>query len=148
LNDCLGLEIEVEFAELYENQPLFSDVNNYLIDRGFYFCDFIKLARWERVKLSHYGRCVWGEGLWLRNIESLDLNNIEETLKYTAICLLYGKIDEALYAIKKSGNNVPSDFTKLVVEEERHQQSVRSKFNMIQKIWLYLGNKKRIHLFD
>ena len=43
LNSCLGLEIEVEFAEIYKSQPLFGDIHNYLSSKGFYFCEFLDI---------------------------------------------------------------------------------------------------------
>ena len=35
LSSCLGLEIEDEFSSLYENQPLFGEVYDYLNNLGF-----------------------------------------------------------------------------------------------------------------
>ena len=35
----LGFEIEVEFMEFYENQPLFSEINSYMISKGYLLFD-------------------------------------------------------------------------------------------------------------
>ena len=37
---CFGIEVEVEFVQLYENQPLFPDVHEYLFSHGYQFIDF------------------------------------------------------------------------------------------------------------
>ena len=48
LKGTIGLEIEVEFQKMYENQPLFGDINNYINDQEFEFIDFPLIKRWER----------------------------------------------------------------------------------------------------
>ena len=48
LSDCLGLELEVEFSQLYLNQPLFGDLKKFLNNKDFEFIDFTNLIRWER----------------------------------------------------------------------------------------------------
>ncbi len=40
LNDVVMVQVEVEFVELYENQPLFADVDRYLRSQGFMFHTF------------------------------------------------------------------------------------------------------------
>ena len=45
LNNCTCVEIEVEFEELYEGQPLFNEVNLFMLGRGFY------LWRMGKIKL-------------------------------------------------------------------------------------------------
>ncbi|MBS0338828.1 MAG: FkbM family methyltransferase, partial [Proteobacteria bacterium] len=40
LEDVVMVQVEVEFVELYENQPLFADVDRYLRSRGFMFHTF------------------------------------------------------------------------------------------------------------
>ncbi len=46
LTTCLGLEVEVEFNPIYEGQPLFSDVDRFLRERGF--------VLWRLNHLCHY----------------------------------------------------------------------------------------------
>ncbi len=51
--DVFGIEVEVEFAELYEGQPLFPDVHAHLTGGGFDFVDFPEFVsvsdmRWWR----------------------------------------------------------------------------------------------------
>ena len=69
LDNCLGMEIEVEFSEIYKSQPLFGDVHNFLESKGFYFFDFINLNRWERNSYNDFGRCIFGDGLWMKELK-------------------------------------------------------------------------------
>ena len=77
LDKCLGMEIEVEFSEMYKSQPLFGDVHNFLESKGFYFFDFINLNRWERSSYNDFGRCIFGDGLWMKELKKLNPNDPE-----------------------------------------------------------------------
>ena len=97
----IGLEIEVEFIQLYEAQPLFGDVCSYLGGKGYEFFDFVNICRWEREKFSLFGQAVFGDGLFLRPPETFRkiLSDIpkdkarQKAKKYIAIVALYGHID-------------------------------------------------------
>ena len=45
LNRTLGLEIEVDFLQMYKSQPLFGEVVDYLNKFNFEFIDFVGLRR-------------------------------------------------------------------------------------------------------
>jgi len=47
LNNVVGIEVEVEFSELYEKQPLFNDVDNFIRDKGFELFD-LRRGYWIR----------------------------------------------------------------------------------------------------
>ncbi|MCA3262815.1 MAG: FkbM family methyltransferase [Telmatospirillum sp.] len=51
-SDVIAVETEVEFAELYSNQPLFRDVDAFMAERGFYLLDL----RTHRAYLHRNGR--------------------------------------------------------------------------------------------
>ena len=40
LNSCVGLQLEVAFAEVYKGQPLFNDIDVFLRSKGFVFIKF------------------------------------------------------------------------------------------------------------
>jgi len=71
LDHIMGLEIECEFFKLYENQPLFEDVKNFLQARKLYLYDFIDVIRWERDKFSHLGQPQFADVLFLRSPENV-----------------------------------------------------------------------------
>lgn len=97
----IGLEIEVEFVRLYENQPLFGDVCSYLDSKGYQFFDFVNICRWERSQFTLFGQAVFGDAFFLRSPESFAeiLHDISPELaqnkakKYIAVAALYDHID-------------------------------------------------------
>lgn len=97
----IGLEIEVEFLQLYENQSLFGDVCSYLSENGYEFFDFVNICRWERQQFSLFGQAVFGDGLFLRSPETFAeiLNDLpldmarSKAKKYIAIVSLYDHLD-------------------------------------------------------
>lgn len=66
----LGVEVEVEFVEMYKGQPLFADIDSHLRERGFQLLD-IEPHRWKRrtgMRLGgSRGQLVFGEALYLRD---------------------------------------------------------------------------------
>ena len=150
LDDCLGVEIEVEFSELYKFQPLFGEVNNFLLSKGFYFSDFVNLCRWERDAHTGYGRCVFGDGLWMRELDNLTLKTDEEYLKYAAICSLYGKLDEAfasVYLVRDKDRDW-DEFESILLKQIKLQKKEKNKFNILQRIWSLYSPSSRIYLIE
>ena len=95
----LGLEIEVEFLELYEGQPLFGDVSKFMSENKFEFYDFVVEYRYGRKKLNREGQLAFADALFLRTPEwicekylSNEINK-EKVIKYFDICRVYGKND-------------------------------------------------------
>ena len=80
LEKLIGLEIEVSFLELYKDQPLFSQIDQFVKNYGFELFD-LKRYYWKR-KLSEdtgiqKGQLVFGDALYLRTPEGLlSINNI------------------------------------------------------------------------
>lgn len=97
----IGLEVEVEFMRLYENQYLFGDVCAHLESKGYEFFDFVNICRWERERFTLFGQAVFGDGLFLRSPEVFAsiLANLPEDVargkakKYIAVVSLYDRID-------------------------------------------------------
>jgi FkbM family methyltransferase len=74
--NIVGLEAEVEFAPMYINQPLFSDVDIFAREKlGLELWD-IRKAYWKykqkKYKNPLKGRLIFGDALYLRPIENLD----------------------------------------------------------------------------
>ena len=101
LDGCLGIECEVEFVEIYENQPLFGDVSKLLQSLNFEFIDFIVEYRYNRNALNRTGQLAFADALFLRTPEFMYSNymsglfNKEKCLKYCQIVRAYGKHDLA-----------------------------------------------------
>ena len=141
LNDCLGMEIEVEFSEIYKSQPLFGEVHSFLESKGFYFFDFINLNRWERNSYNGFGRCIFGDALWIKELKTFNSGDSESYLKYAAICAIYGKTEEAIYSLQLLGKDTPSEFKRNLIELLKKQKKERRNFNVLKRIWnLYSPN--------
>jgi len=95
LKSCIGVELEVEFTEMYLGQPLFGDIAKYLVDSGFEFYDFLNLCRWERDSHSGLGQLVFGDALFLKSPENFLKNNhsVQQISTYLGILALYNRFD-------------------------------------------------------
>ena len=107
-NSIFAVEIEVEFTPLYEDQPLFSDVDDFMRKNGFLLFD-IKRYYWKRkdnaLKYASKGQLVFGDALYLRGAEFFFANlkdksseqSRAEIIKAIIICIMYGYLDYALH---------------------------------------------------
>lgn len=126
LSKCIGLEIEAEFALVYEGQPLFGDLQTYLQSIGFEFIDFTSLHRWERKKLNNYGQCIFSDGLWMRTPEYIAKNLSDKYLEYILICSLYGRYDFANEIIKITKPKLSPDYKQALNKLIRIQRRTRA----------------------
>jgi len=103
-----GLEIEVEFAPIYKDQPLFAEVDRFLRGLGFQLFD-LRPCYWKRDAGKMYGKSkgqmIFGDALYLRTPEALSSvvgaqsgpeNMKSKLLRTLSICVLYGYLDYAL----------------------------------------------------
>jgi len=97
LKEILGLEIEVEFFEMYKNQCSFGEIKDFLHQRDLEFIDFTTICRWERdTPRNNLGICMGGDALFLRTPEYIyhNFKNDREKLDvYLSICLTYKRYD-------------------------------------------------------
>ena len=115
-NHVFGLEIEVEFVEMYQDQPLFSDVDQFAREQGFQIFD-IQKAYWKRYGGENYykkkGQLIFGNVLYLRKTEDFRkmIDQIGDVfqkkakiLKAASICFLYGYYDYAREILECGAN--------------------------------------------
>ena len=133
----LGIEIEIEFFQLYQDQPIFQDIVSFLKENGFQFIDFTNLQRWGRYEHSQVGQCVFCDGLFLRTpenflnfLESLDsTTKTHKAAKYIAILAIYNRSDLINIFIEKGGQKF------LSAQQLKHTESI---INILKK------NQRRI----
>jgi FkbM family methyltransferase len=101
LDNLIGLEIEVEFVPIYKEQPLFSEVNEFVTNAGFELFD-IKRYYWKRKDSLHAGnqkgQLVFGDALYFRTPEQvLSIQGIsqEKIARAAYVYLAYGYLDLA-----------------------------------------------------
>lgn len=106
----IGIEVEVEFIELYQKQPLFSEVNKFIESKGFSLIDLRK-CYWKRKGKNsdnRKGQLIYADALYLKEPENIvNLNNIdqEKIIKSIYIYLAYGYHDLALSLLSLSEKN-------------------------------------------
>lgn len=112
----LGIEVEVEFLPLYEEQPLFCDVDSFLRKQGFELFD-LNIRKWNRENIlldeaklginmeNTKGQIVYADAIYFRSITEagrvlLGKEDNEwkksKILRFISICILYGFADYAL----------------------------------------------------
>jgi FkbM family methyltransferase len=97
----IGLEVEVEFAEIYVDQPLFGDVHAELIQLGFDYMDFVNLVRWDSGSVPRRGQLAFGEAVFIKTperfLKCLVFYELEaarsKVRRYLAVALVYRKFD-------------------------------------------------------
>jgi len=106
-DQVIGIEVEVEYDQIYEGQPLFADVDVYLRTQGFYLFD-LKNYFWKRTSGeslgSQRGQLVAADALYFRTVDSLALlidglkskeDKRAKILKTLSVAALYGYYDYA-----------------------------------------------------
>ncbi len=105
----LGIRCEVEFAHLYEGQPLFSEMELHLRALGFYPADWLYQRHWRsdpRYEHAHFsrnaeipysrGRIIHSDALFLRDHRWILANDADpdpKLCKLALIALLYHHVD-------------------------------------------------------
>jgi len=151
LNDVLGLEVEVEFVELYTNQPLFGNVCEFLSKKGFEFIDFASLCRWERTGFTAVGQCVFGDALFLRTPEKIDYTDIsvDKLSAYFSILLVYRRfdlIDTTLSLLSKQEKYRFEDFRKKVAKAKSVDNFGKKTAEICSSVLAFIGVNYRSHL--
>ncbi len=136
LTDVIGLEIEVEFIEMYLDQPLFSDIDRFLKKHGFSLYDLhTRTWNYKLVKKSGSQRknskLIWGDALYFKDPEEILSKKDSNLLKRAVICYLaYGYDCIAWYCVKNAADygiitpNEYQNITDLMQEWEKKQNRI------------------------
>lgn len=135
-NQVVAVEVEIEFARLYESQSLFREVDSFLSECGF---TLFKLRRveWVRRNYEHRphlsaGQLVFGDALYLR--DPLDPQVLwmpkdsRQSEALVLISLLYDLHDFALEVISAPGITPMLDAGKI-------RQYVTHRSNQLNRPW-------------
>ncbi len=114
-NLVFGLEVEVEFAPIYKDAPLFSEVDNFVRKLGFQLFD-LKSYWWKRKTGKSYGgpkgQIIFADALYLKDFDGFlcKISSQKENgpfrkskvLKAISICILYGYLDYAVRIVEQA----------------------------------------------
>jgi FkbM family methyltransferase len=146
LAEVAAVEVEVEFAPLYESQPLFRDVDRCMAERGF---SLFKLRRmhWVRrgtaaVSGRSAGQIVFGDALYLRDplvggaTSSIDARQAEALV---LLACVYDCHDFALELVADRG------FARMLdVEQVRRYVLDRIRRSPLGGLWKRRGDRMSI----
>ena len=106
LRNVLFIVCEVEFVPMYEQQPLFGDVDAWLRARGMMFHKFLGMAGRVMKPLTMHGstrypaQFLWSDAVFVRDIFSLQSLSGEQLLKLAVLFDVYGSKDAALHVLR------------------------------------------------
>jgi len=122
LADAVVIHTEVEFLPLYKDQPLFSDVDQFLRSQGFVFHRFFPaVSRMIQPMLLNgdiyagMSQIVWADAIFVRDFTRLDLVADDKLLHMAAILHdCYQSLDLALHVLlaydRRAGKSVASTY--------------------------------------
>jgi len=150
LISVFGVEVEVEFLEIYSNQPLLSSVHKLLSESGFEFIDFINLSRWERNIYSGLGQLVHADALFLKTPETISNNNLcmADLKKYLAILFLYNRFDllEKMFLVYPNLKNEVKHFYKFQNRKRKKQRKINYFIRLVNAALSNFGVELKTHL--
>ena len=151
LENTFGLELEIEFLEIYKDQPLFGEVCKKLSEKGFQFIDFVNLTRWERKEHNSFGQCIFGDALFLKNPEILDIKNmnISKICTYFTILVIYKRYDLVDLTLEMLDEKIKASFINFELalkKAKTRDKLIRNFVKTTNRIAPFLGNNYRFHL--
>lgn len=117
-NDLVGIRTEVSFFPIYNNQPLFSDVDKVLRQFGFYPMRWIELHEWRRDTLIKYpgittgerpfsrGQMIHGDLIYMVQPEDLPADNeaqVKKLIRLGLVSMCFDLMDHAVASFKRNG---------------------------------------------
>ena len=150
LKNVIGIETEVEFAQVYKKQKLFGDISSYLRRKNSDFIDFTSLKRWNKSNVQNYGQCIFGNALFLKTPDEILKMNESKIIKYIAICILYNQYELADYILKK--NKISKEKILTINENIKFFKSYSNKSRLLKKNFSFLNKiidfESETHLFQ
>lgn len=157
----LAIQVESEFAPLYKNQALFTDIDQYLRDRGFMLFSLLEPQRKPRAEIVaeyHRGQLLWADALFLRDPLHADapnwLKTPENILKMACIADFFNFTDYAIelltlltehHSTDQLYNVADSMILALTSVLEQLPEPI-DKFGFVQRLATYLSPDVRAKL--
>ena len=136
LENVIGLEVEVNFKQIYEKIPLSSDVEKFLESQGFVLNDYLTFFRWERSELRGFGEIIHSDALFLRTPEKIiefykKTKSFSIIENYIKILFAYNKLDLII------------KISEFLTEEEKNNLNLKNIITHLEKKHMrlkYFGN--------
>lgn len=126
MTDTLVLETEVEFVPIYKNQPLFGDIQKFLVERGFILHKLVDIGGRTLRPITpspkitkSMSQVLWADAIFIRDYSNLGAFDDEQLLKASLILNdIYMSYDVVLYMLseydRRCGSNLKSEYTKTI----------------------------------
>ena len=124
LNKALILQVEVEFVEMYKDQPLFSDVDSFLRSKGFQFHCFdglmgrtLKPIVKNNDRNEEINQVLWADAFYVRDWMNLKTLTREQLITYAILTyFLLGSIDLTHFILSHLDEVYNSNFSEKFLE--------------------------------
>ncbi len=101
----IGLvEVEVEFTEMYDGQPLFGDVAAFMVDHGYelLYINRVLVTRSAVYQGPSRGQLLFGDALFGKREDALDDFSVDQLAKYVILLCQYGHMDIAWQLLEEN----------------------------------------------
>jgi FkbM family methyltransferase len=130
LRDALVIQTEVEFLPMYVDQPLFSDVDMFLRERGFVFHRFFpEVSRVIRPLVvgnniyAGLSQLVWADAIFVRDFTKLEKLDDRQLLAIAAIVQeCYNSIDLTLHLLNEYDRRNKTQYGRTFLERQSAAQ--------------------------
>ena len=118
LKNVLKIVCEVEFVQLYENQPLFGDVCNYLSQHDIMFNKFLGLAgrALKPIMLNNDpnipSQHIWSDAVFVYHIQKIHNLSDIQLIKLSLLACVYYSLDLTFYYLSEYDKRNSSSFAK------------------------------------
>lgn len=120
IRNVLCVVNEVEFAQIYEGQPLFDDQMAFLRPYGFRLMDLFSMQEWHHGRKFGKGFITVAEAVWLRHdYENLSADQIE-TL--AMIAAGFGRLSYTLLLLERLGGKTQNKWLNDLWEFRNHEE--------------------------
>ena len=104
LPTALAVQTEVEFVEIYHDQPMFADIDRHLRDAGFQFHTFLGFGqrpyKTGSASITQTRQVLWSAAVYIPDVTKLKDQSTERLLKLAAILHdLYTSVDLVLHVL-------------------------------------------------
>jgi len=100
IHHAIGCELEVSFVEIYQNQPLFAEIDQWMRAKGFFLADLERFW-WHRRRMprpwQERGTLAYGNAFYLKR-DALQPTEPRTAFRATIICLGLG-LDELAFEL-------------------------------------------------
>ena len=118
LKNVVKIICEVEFVPIYEDQPLFGDVNKFLNENGFMFNKFLGLSG-RALKplilnkdLNKASQHMWSDAVFIKNIEVIQNLSDDKLLKLSILSAAYFSMDLSFFCLSIYDRRYSSNLAK------------------------------------